>query len=128
MLASIATAGFGDMVKGVVDVARGVMALGGELHADEEAAPLADGSRQSDLWGVNFYPAESGESWLEFDSLINVRPAAGNRSRSVDDEGTRQAIRRILSGSAAGLQRHFLQFATAAARQRADARGAQPRR
>jgi hypothetical protein len=96
-LASIAAAGFGDMVKGVVDVARGIMAVGGELHADEEAALLADGSRPADLWGVNFYPSETGDDWLEFDSMINVRPAAGNRSRGVDDEHTRQAIRRVVA-------------------------------
>lgn len=84
------------MVKAVVDVARGVMAIGGELHSDEEAALLDDGSRQHDLWGVNLYPIEAGDTWLEFDSMINVRPAQGNRSRGVDDPVTRDAIRRVV--------------------------------
>src|SRR3990172_10037151 len=57
-LAELATPQFGDMVKAVVDVGRRVVAIGGELHADEEAALLEDGARQSDLWGVNLYPAE----------------------------------------------------------------------
>lgn len=52
-LVSLAQTQFGDMVKGVVDLQRRVMAIGGELHADEEAALLDDGSRQEDLWGIN---------------------------------------------------------------------------
>ena len=77
---------FGDLVKVVVDVDRGTMAIGGELHADEEAALLDDGSSQGNLWGVNLYPTDFGQTgWLEFDSMINVRPSQGNRTRSVDD-------------------------------------------
>lgn len=95
-LAAIAETQFGDMVKAVVDVKRGVMAIGGELHSDEEAALLDDGSRQVDIWGINLYPAEMGESWIEFDSIINVRPAQGNRSRDVEDEGIRERIRRVV--------------------------------
>ncbi|MBI2117823.1 hypothetical protein HYT95_02890, partial [Candidatus Peregrinibacteria bacterium] len=37
---------FGDMVKAVVDCKRRIMALGGELHADEEQLLLEDGSDQ----------------------------------------------------------------------------------
>ena len=85
------------MVKAVVDVARGVMAIGGELHADEEAALIDDGSRQSDLWGINLYPGEQGAGWIQFDSMINVRPAQGNRSRDVESEGVRDAIRRVVA-------------------------------
>ena len=88
-LARLAELGFGDMVKAVVDVRRSVMAIGGELHSDEEAALLDDGSAQEDLWGINLYPAEPGESMIEFDSMINVRPSQGNRSRNVEDESVR---------------------------------------
>lgn len=96
-LAKHAAAGFGDMVKAVVDVDRGVMAIGAELHADEEAALLEDGSRQASLWGINLYPGEPDEDWIEFDSMINVRPAQGNRSRGVTDPTIQTAIRRIVS-------------------------------
>src|SRR5205085_10564746 len=72
-LAVLAEAGFGDMVKAVVDTGRGVMAVGGQLHSDEEAGLLEDGSRQPDLWGINLYHAEA-KDWFEFDSMINVRP------------------------------------------------------
>ena len=58
-IASLAHEQFGDMVKAVVDVAREVMAIGGELHSDEEAALLDDGSKQEQLWGINLYPGES---------------------------------------------------------------------
>lgn len=87
---------FGDMVKGVVDVGRGLLALGGELHSDQEAALLDDGSRQSDLWGINLYPEAPADGWIEFDSMINLRPSQGNRSRDVEDPSTREAIRQIV--------------------------------
>ena len=83
---------FGDLVKAVVDIERGVKAIGGELHSDEEALLLEDGSDQRHLWGINLYPAIADESWIEFDSMINIRPSRGNRSRSVDDAETREAI------------------------------------
>jgi hypothetical protein len=99
-LLSAAQAQFGDMVKAVVDVERRVMAIGGELHADEEAALLDDG--QDDLWGINLYPGEAGGEWIEFDSVINLRPSRGNRTRGVDDAGRRQAIRDIVIGLVEG--------------------------
>jgi len=95
-LVAMAEARFGDMVKAVVDVSRGVMAVSGELHSDEEALLLEDGSRQTDLWGINLYPNELGSEWIEFDSMINVRPSLNNRSRDVEDESTRVAIRRVV--------------------------------
>ena len=84
------------MVKASVDVGRGLLAIGGELHSDEEALLLDDGSKQSDIWGINIYPEEPGDGWIEFDSMINVRPGQGNRSRSVDDAAIQLTIRRIV--------------------------------
>lgn len=66
-LAELAKGQFGNLVKAVVDVGRGVMAVGGELHADEEAALLQEGSHQEELWGINLYPEKSVEEWIEFD-------------------------------------------------------------
>jgi hypothetical protein len=96
-LTLIAEGQFGDMVKGVVDVRRRVMAIGGELHSDEEAALIEDGSAQADLWGINLYPGEPTDAWIEFDSMINLRPSQGNRSRSVDDEALRRRIRQLVA-------------------------------
>jgi len=95
-LSSLAEAQFGDMVKAVVDVERRVMAIGGELHSDEEAALIEDGSLQANLWGINLYPAEQGDASIEFDSMINVRPSQGNRSRDVEDGALRERIRGIV--------------------------------
>jgi hypothetical protein len=91
-LATLAEQQFGDLVKAVVDIKRGIMAVGGELHSDEESLLLEDGSEQQDLWGINLYPATAGADWIEFDSMINIRPAHGNRSRGVDDPEARRAI------------------------------------
>lgn len=88
----LAEARFGGMIKGVVDLERGILLLDADLHADQEARLLADGSKQANLWGINLYPDIVGDDWLEFDSMINLRPSFGNRSRGVDDAGTRAAI------------------------------------
>lgn len=88
---------FGDLVKAVVDVERQVLAVGAAMHADEEAALLEDGSSPEHLWGINLYPGEYGdEDWIEFDSLINIRPAQGNRSRDVEDARLKEQIRVIV--------------------------------
>ena len=86
---------FGDMVKYVVDVRREVIAVGGELHADAEGVLLTEGSEQADLWGANYHPGRGPEECIEFTSLINIRPALGNRSMEVEDEALRQAVREI---------------------------------
>lgn len=88
---------FGDMIKAVVDIQRGIMALGAELHSDDEALLLDDGSEQSHLWGINLYPGDPTDDWIEFDSMINVRPSQGNRSRGVDDDATRARIVSVVS-------------------------------
>lgn len=97
-----AEAGFGNLVKAVVDVARSVMAIGGELHSDEEALLLDDGSLQQDLWGINLHPAEPGADWIEVDSMINVRSSRDNRSQSVDDATPRERIRIVVERLVAG--------------------------
>lgn len=89
---------FGNLVKAVVDVERKIMALDGELHADEEALLLENGSRQEDLWGINIYPELEGPDRIEYDSVINIRPSQGNRSRGVDDQRTREKIVKVVSG------------------------------
>ena len=91
-LRKIAAEGFGDMVKGVVDIDECILAIDADLHADLEALLLEHGSKQSALWGINLYPDIEDEDFLEYDSLINIRPNQGNRSRGVDDEATRQLV------------------------------------
>lgn len=88
---------FGDMVKAVVDVEQGMMAIGGELHSDEEAMLLDQGSVQKHLWGINLYPERPASEWIEFDSMINVRPSGGNRSRYVESAEIRDTIITIVN-------------------------------
>jgi hypothetical protein len=94
-LARLVALYFGDMVKFVVDVERGRVALGGELHADAEALLLEDGSRQADLWGGNYYPGRGAEGCLEYTSLINIRPSHGNAGMEVGSGELRERIRSI---------------------------------
>ncbi|MFA5104592.1 MAG: DUF5674 family protein [Candidatus Margulisiibacteriota bacterium] len=88
---------FGDLVKAVVDVEKGIIAVDAELHADEEAFLIQNGSKQADLWGINLYPELVGDDFIEFDSMINIRPAQGNRSRSVGDPALREKITAIVN-------------------------------
>ena len=86
---------FEDMVKYVVDVELGAVAVGGEMHADGEEALLEEGSRQPDLWGANYYPGRGREECIEYTSLINIRPAQGNRSMEIQDPAVRARVREL---------------------------------
>lgn len=92
----LAKSKFGDMVKAVVDTEEEIMVIDGELHADEEALLIEKGSKQEDLWGINIYPDVAGNDWIEFDSMINLKPSQGNKNRGVDDPNTRQKIIEIV--------------------------------
>lgn len=87
---------YGDMVKAVVDVEKEVMAVGAELHADEEAFLIEQNSRQDNLWGINLYTERTLSEMVEFDSMINIRPRQNNRSRGVEDPEIRARIIRIV--------------------------------
>ncbi|MBI1975919.1 MAG: hypothetical protein HYS56_00235 [Candidatus Omnitrophica bacterium] len=95
-LKRIAGGMFGDMIKAVIDVDRELIALDAELHSDLEALLLENGSKQKNLWGVNLYPEMQGDDFIEFDSMINMRPSQGNRSRSVESEEMRKRILEIV--------------------------------
>jgi len=95
LLASLVRDGFGDMVKYVVDLERGVIAIGGQLHADAEAVLLESGSRQENLWGANYYPGTSVERSIEYTSLINIRPADSNPGMEIVSPAIRDRVREI---------------------------------
>ncbi|MBI3359153.1 MAG: hypothetical protein HY037_06220 [Nitrospirae bacterium] len=97
-LSELAHEGFLDLVKGVVDIRLRIMALGGELHADEEAFLIERGSLQDDLWGINIYPDKPFPESIEFDSVMNIRPRLGNRSRGVTDKTIREKVIEIVKG------------------------------
>ncbi len=89
---AMAAATFGNLVKAVVDVDREIIAVDAELHSDLEALLLENGSKQKNLWGINLYSEIQGEEFVEFDSMINMRPSQGNRSRGVADKELREKI------------------------------------
>ena len=96
-LKNMAIATFGNLVKAVVDIDKELLALDAELHSDLEALLLENGSKQRSLWGINLYPEVQGDGFIEFDSMINMRPSQGNRSRGIEDEGTRNKVKVVIS-------------------------------
>ncbi len=88
---------FGNLVKAVIDIEKEIMAVDAELHADEEALLLENGSAQKNLWGINIYPELIGDDFVEFDSMINLRPAQGNRSRGIDNIEVQKKILEIVN-------------------------------
>jgi Protein of unknown function (DUF5674) len=96
-LKQMAAATFGNLVKAVIDVDREIIAVDAELHSDLEALLLEDGSKQKSLWGINFYPEIQGDDFVEFDSMINMRPSQGNRSRGIENEEMRKKIIAIVA-------------------------------
>ena len=87
---------FSTMIKAVVDVSEGIMVVDAELHADQEAFLLKQGSRQQDLWGINLYPEKPGDEFIEFTSLINIRPSQENPSMEVLDAAIQTRIAEIV--------------------------------
>ena len=96
-LKDIAKKQFGSLVKAVIDVNQEIMAVGGELHSDEEVALIEqENSKREDTWGINLYPQKSAEDWIEFDSVINLKPSFGNSSRGVDSPEIQKKIKNII--------------------------------
>ncbi len=88
MLAALKT-----YIKVAVDVERGVLAGGGEWHADCEQLLLKDGSRQEDVWGADWYPRSKH---IAFEALINIRPRQNNRTMLIEDTALRNRVERIV--------------------------------
>lgn len=96
ILEQVAAETFVSMAKAVADIELGIIALGGELHADGEAELLKQGSKQENLWGFNIYPEQPREDRIEYISLINIRPSKGNKSMEVEDQAIRGKIKEIV--------------------------------
>ncbi len=82
-----------EMVKGVVDVEREILALGGEWHMDANKILLENGSSQRDIWGFNFFPDDGR---IQYTSLINIRPLQNNWTLEVKSERLRKNMERII--------------------------------
>ena len=96
-LSPLAAAWYGDMIKGVVDIEQWILALGGEYHMDANNCLIENGSKQNAIWGFNIHIHKPREKWLEFTSLINIRPAQGNRTMLVEDTMLQGRMRAIIN-------------------------------
>lgn len=98
-LRQVAEKMYGTLVQADVDIKQGLLPVDMDMHADGEAYLLEHGSRQADLWGINLHPDKFGtDDFIEFDSMINVRPRQDNPSRDVLDEAVREQIRDLVAG------------------------------
>lgn len=86
-----------DMVKGVVDVEREIIALGGQWHMDANNVLTEAGSKQNEVWGFNLYPDKEGEDRIEYIALINIRPVLGNRDMYIEDAKLREKVQGIVN-------------------------------
>lgn len=85
-------------IKGVVDIKRGLLAVDAPMHYECEQLLLENGSDQTDLWGINLYlDSDDIDELVEFDSMINIRPAQNNRSRSVENPEIQAKIKEVVS-------------------------------
>ena len=96
-LKKIAKVYYVSMIKGVVDIDKEIIAFGGEYHIDANNILLENGSDQSDLWGFNIVFDKSVESWIEYTSLINIRPLAKNFDMEVQDISIRNRMKEIIN-------------------------------
>lgn len=89
---------FEDMIKGVVDIRKGLLAINAELHSDLEKYLLDNGSDNRDLYGINIL---LDDYEIEFDSLINPprnREAGFPRAgRDVADPVAREKIVEVVN-------------------------------
>lgn len=85
-----------DMIKGVVDVEQEILAMGGEYHIDANMILIKNGSKQQNIWGFNWYFDKTQDERIEYVSLINIRPAQGNRAMEIQDPYLRDAMKTII--------------------------------
>lgn len=96
-LSALAEAWHFSLVKGVADISLGIIALGGEWHMDANNRLIEEGSEQRHIWGFNIYPEKQGSEAIEYTSLINIRPAQGNRTMEIASAETQKMVRRIVA-------------------------------
>jgi hypothetical protein len=86
-----------NLVKAVVDIEKDIMAVDAELHVDLEQLLIEkENCEPKNLWGINIHPDFEGEGFIEFDSMINLKPAFGNRTRGVESSEIRNKIVKIV--------------------------------
>ena len=82
----LADSWYGTMIKGTVDVELRRVALGGDYHIESSEILTSSGSKFEDVWGFNIRFEENKDGVLEFDSMVNIKPNFGNRSRGINNQ------------------------------------------
>src|SRR3989338_5387174 len=89
---------YGDVIKAVADVRQGILGVGGEFHSEIERVLIEQyGAQRADTWGINLLLEKTGDDFIEFDSMINLKPSLGNRTRHVESEEIKEKILQIIS-------------------------------
>ena len=87
-----------NLVKTVVDIEKEIIAMNAEMHVDLEQLLIEqENSEPKNLWGINIHPDFKGEKFIEFDSMINLKPGLGNRTRGIDNIEIRNKIIKIVT-------------------------------
>lgn len=73
----------------------------GELHVDCEQTLLNADSEQANVQGADWYPFQQR---VGYESIINIRPSANNRSMEIQDAVLRNRIDRIVRLLLGGVQ------------------------
>ena len=87
-----------NVIKAAVDIKKELLAVDSPMHYDCEQLLLKDGSNQIDIWGINLYlDSDNIDDLVEFDSMINIRPAQDNRSRNVENPEIQAKIKAVVA-------------------------------
>jgi len=89
---------FVDVVKAVIDIEKGIMAVDAEMHADLMNYLIKEEhSNHQNLWGVNLFPGVPIEKFIIFTSLINIKPSLGYKSVDIHDQALQEKIRNVIN-------------------------------
>ena len=97
-LKTLAHEQFLNVIKAVVDIEQDIMAVCGEFHSELEVLLIEkEGSRRENTWGINLRLDKTGEEFVEFDSMINLKPMFGNMSRDIENHEVREKVKDVVN-------------------------------
>lgn len=82
----LAEAWYGTMIKGTVDTELEKVALGGDYHIESCEMLVRNGSKHENVWGFNIRFEENPDGVLEFHSMVNLKPAVGNKKQTIENQ------------------------------------------
>ena len=79
-------------IKTVIDVEKKICSGGANRHYESEQVLLAQGSKQSDIWGGG---VDLETKTIDFNSFINIRPNDSNTSNEIQDAEIRKVYEEL---------------------------------